>query len=165
MKIAGFDYRSGIYYYNVGEGMHRNWDDYRKYGFISAGQKTRFRDAIKGFHRGDIVAAYLKGHGFVGIGRITWQAKPVREVSINGKPLLSLNLSCKNMANNVDSDYLCEYVAGVEWIRAEDRSGAKWKSKDGIYTTTHVRASLDGQPDTIKYLEEAFALNLRELVE
>lgn len=37
-KILGFDFQRGVYYYNVGESRHRNWDDYVKYGFISAGQ-------------------------------------------------------------------------------------------------------------------------------
>ncbi len=68
----------------------------------------------------------------------------------------------RNMTNNVNSDDLCEYVAIVKWIRVEDRTNAKWKPKAGIYTTTHVRASLDGQPDTITFLEDAFNLNLRE---
>src|ERR1700686_2765176 len=35
--LTGFDYRCGIYYYNVGEGEHRSWDDYIEFGFISAG--------------------------------------------------------------------------------------------------------------------------------
>ncbi|HME27198.1 MAG TPA: GIY-YIG nuclease family protein [Acetobacteraceae bacterium] len=162
--LAGFDYQCGIYYYNVGEGPHRNWDDYRKYGFISAGQGVRWRDAMLGFHQGDVVAAYLKGSGFVGIGQLTSRARPVRDVAINGKPLLSYDLRCRSMADNINSDALCEYVATINWIRAEDRANAKWKPKTGIYTTTHVRASLDGQPDTIKFLEDAFSLSLPELV-
>jgi uncharacterized protein len=36
LELSGFDYRNGIYYYNVGEGPHRNWDDYVRFGFISA---------------------------------------------------------------------------------------------------------------------------------
>jgi uncharacterized protein len=27
-ELSGFDYQNGLYYYNVGEGHHRNWDDY-----------------------------------------------------------------------------------------------------------------------------------------
>ncbi len=68
------------------------------------------------------------------------------------------------MADNVKSNDLCEYVATVNWIKAVDREHAKWKAKAGIYTTTHVRASLDGQPDTIAFLEEEFGVNVREYV-
>jgi hypothetical protein len=67
-ELSGFDYQNGIYYYNVGEGPHRDWDDYVKYGFISAGQGERWRDATLRFQKGDVVVAYLKRHGFVGVG-------------------------------------------------------------------------------------------------
>jgi uncharacterized protein len=102
--LGGFDYQYGIYYYNVGEGPHRHWDDYRKYGFISGGQGVRWRDAMLGFYQGDVVAAYLKGRGFVGIGKLTSRAKPIRDVTIEGKPLLSCTLRCQNMADNVNSE-------------------------------------------------------------
>ena len=72
--LSGFDYRNGIYYYNIGEGSHRNWDDYVQFGFISAGGAPRWRDAMLGFNPGDMFAAYLKGKGFVGIGKIASRA-------------------------------------------------------------------------------------------
>ena len=162
--LTGFDYQCGFYYYNIGEGPNRNWDDYMQFGFISAGQGIRWRDAMLSFNKGDVVAAYLKGRGFVGVGQLTSEAKPISQVSINGKPLLNHELRCKKMADNVSSKDLCEYVATVKWIKAVDRANAKMKRKSGIYTTTHVRASLDGQPATIAFLEEAFGINVREYV-
>jgi hypothetical protein len=164
LELSGFDYQSGICYYNIGEGPHRNWDDYRKLGFISAGQGPQWRDAMLGFQKGDIVAAYLKRYGFVGIGVITNRAKPIRNVTIKGRPLLNHKLRCSNMADNIKSDDLCEYVALVKWIATVERDQAKWKPKAGIYTTTHVRASLDGQPKTIDFLEKKFGIEIRELV-
>lgn len=164
LELSGFDYQSGVYYYNVGEGPHRNWDDYKKFGFISAGQGTRWRDAMIGFQKGDVVAAYLKNHGFVGIGVLTDRAKPIREVTFKSKPLLRHDLRCQRMADNVDSDDLCEYVALIKWVAAVEREQAKWKTKAGLYTTTHVRASLDGQPKTIAFLEREFGVSVRELV-
>lgn len=159
--LTGFDYQCGFYYYNVGEGPHRNWDDYKKFGFISAGQGARWRDAMLSFNKGDVVAAYLKGRGFVGIGKLTAEAKPISQVVIGGQPLLSHNLRCKGMADNASSTDRGEYVATVKWLKAVDRAEAKMQRKSGIYTTTHVRASLDGQPKTIAFLEEAFGINVR----
>ena len=164
VELSGFDYQNGIYYYNVGEGSHRNWDDYVQFGFISAGQGIRWRDAMLGFQPGDVVAAYLKRHGFVGVGQIKDRARPIREVTIGGKPLLSHSLRCRGMAENAESDELCEYVALVDWKCAMTRDKAKWKPSAGIYTTTHVRASLDGQPTTIDFLEHVFGINIREIV-
>jgi uncharacterized protein len=164
LELSGFDFQRGVYYYNVGEGAHRNWDDYRTFGFIAAGQGARWRDAILGFQKGDVVAAYLKRTGFVGIGVVTDRARPIRDVQVRGKPLLSQALHCTRMSDNIDSDDHCEYVALVKWVTAVDRKQAKWQASAGLYTTTHVRASLDGQPETIAFLEEEFGVSIRELV-
>jgi uncharacterized protein len=161
-ELSGFDYRNGLYYYNVGEGPHRNWDDYREFGFISAGQGVSWRDAMLGFNPGDVFAAYLKKHGFVGIGRIRTAAKMIREVRIGSKHLLALGLRCKGMSNNSDSDQLSEYVCLVDWMKTVTREQAKWRTKSKLYTTTHVRASLDGQPDTVLFLEDQFGISIRK---
>lgn len=162
--IPGFDYQNGIYYYNVGEGEHRNWDDYVKFNFISAGQGRRWRDAMLGFNPGDVFAAYLKEHGFVGIGRIKSKAAMARDVLIDGQPFLSLPLLCPLMSDNSTDRERSEYVCLVDWISAVSRSEAKWRSAPKLYTTTHVRASLEAQPETVKFLEAEFAVDLRGLI-
>jgi uncharacterized protein len=163
-ELPGFDYRNAFYYYNVGEGNHRNWDDYIKFNFISAGQDKRYRDAMLGFNEGDIFAAYLKGQGFVGVGRIKERAKRIKEVTVNGKLLLDLPLKCRNMSNNFDDKDKSEYVCLVEWLKYVPRESAKFRSKPKLYTTTHVRASLNGQPDTIKFIENEFNIVVKEVI-
>ena len=163
-ELSGFDYQNGLYYYNVGEGLHRNWDDYVEFGFISAGQGARWRDAMLGFNPGDVFAAYLKRHGFVGIGQIMVQAKMIRDLQIKGKRLLDLPLRCKNMNDNCNNTDLSEYVCLVKWLKTVSRNGAKWRTSPKLYTTTHVRASLDGQPDTVSFLEQEFGVNIREII-
>lgn len=160
--LSGFDYECGFHYYNVGEGSNRNWDDYKQFGFISGGGGDRWRNAMLSFNKGDVVAAYLRGKGFVGIGQLTSKAKPIKQVSINGTPLLNYDLVCKNMGNNSDKPELCEYVATVNWIKTVNRDDAKMKRKSGIYTTTHIRASLDGQPNTIAFLQKEFDVNIED---
>ena len=165
MELSGFDYQSGVYYYNVGECAKRNWNDYKKFGFISGGgEKPLWREDMQSFNKGDIVVAYLKKYGFVGVGVVAETARPIREVIVDGNPLLSLPLECSGMSINADSDELCEYVAKVKWFAAVDREAAKWKSKSNLYTTTHVRASLDSQPETIAFIETEFNLMLRDLL-
>jgi hypothetical protein len=46
MELPRFDFQNGIYYYNVGENIERNWEDYVEYGFISAGQGEPYRKAM-----------------------------------------------------------------------------------------------------------------------
>lgn len=161
IELSGFDYKSGVYYANVGQGKHRQWTDCRKYGFLSAGQGPQWARAICGFNVGDIIAAYLKGRGYVGIGQITEKARPIREVKINGRPIISLPLACKKMDDNIDSDEKCEHVMLVKWFKSVAEDEAKFRS--GVFTTTHVRASLDNQPVTRAYLEEAFGVSFNEL--
>ncbi|ARD45124.1 GIY-YIG nuclease family protein [Colwellia sp. PAMC 21821] len=163
-KLPGFDFQNGLYYYNIGEGPHRNWDDYVKYGFISAGQEPRFRDAMLSFEVGDVIAAYLPKSGYLGIGKITKEALSIQQVHINGSPLLSLPLKCQNMADNSESEEKSEYVALVNWIVTLKREDAKFKSKSGIYTPQKVKASLDNQPITIQFLESEFEIDLKELM-
>lgn len=163
-NLSGFDFQNGLYYYNVGEGSHRNWDDYVAHGFISAGQATRFRDAMLSLQKGDFIAAYLKGHGFVGIGQITQSAKPVRDVLIDNIPLLQKDLVRPNISENSNDLEKSEYVALVNWIKVFPRNEAKWKPKSGLFTSQLIRASLDGQPETVKYLEQEFAVDFAELM-
>ena len=164
LELGGFDYQNGLYYYNVGEGPHRNWDDYVRYGFISAGQGPRWRDAMLGFRKGDVVVAYLKGHGFVGVGRILQEARMIKDVRIDNRRLLAMPLRCRNMDDHCDDPDKSEYVALVKWERTFSRSEAKWKPKSGLYTTRLVRASLDRQPKTIHFIDEAFGIDLRKMI-
>ena len=165
-KLSSFDYQNGLYYYNVGErGNHRNWDDYVRCKFISAGQAPRFRDAMLAFEVGDVIAAYLPKHGFVGVGKITKQAKPIRDVKIGGRPLLSLSLVCPNMADNSEDDERSEYVDIVRWFVTVKRDEAKFRSKSGLYTPQKVRASLDNQPTTVEFISKEFELDLYELID
>ena len=163
-ELSGFDFQNGLYYYNVGEGPHRNWDDYVKFGVISAGQGERWRDAMVGFKEGDVVVAYLKRHGFVGVGQVKQQARMIKDVTIDGKSLLKTPLQCPNMGDNSDNPDLSEYVALVKWLKAVPRAHAKWRSKPRLYTTTHVRASLDGQKETVSFVEERFGISIRDKI-
>jgi hypothetical protein len=158
-KLPGFDYQNGIYFYNVGEGEHRNWDDYKKYGFISAGQRKPFKISMEGFEVGDIVVAYMKRRGFVGIGKIMQEAMMIRDVKIDGKSLLDLPLKCKEMGWNRVSIDRSEYVALVRWLRTVPRDKAKWKKYGNLFTSRLVRASLEDKK-TINFLNRNFNIDL-----
>jgi uncharacterized protein len=117
-----------------------------------------------GFNRGDAFVAYLKRHGFVGVGRILSPARRSREVKINGKTLLTLPLRCPRMNECCDDADHSEYVCLVDWLAAVPREQAKWRATPKLYTTTHVRASLDGQPETVNFLEQEFKVSIREMI-
>ena len=161
-EIFGFDFQNNFFYYNVGEhkNLARNWDDYRRYGFISAGWGAKTRETMLSFNIGDLVAAYLKNFGFVGVGRIKETAKMIRDVRVNGTPLLDLPLNATNAGHDCDDEDDSEHVCLVTWIRRVPREKAKWKPKAGLFTTPQIKASLRGQPKTVKFLEREFDINI-----
>lgn len=163
-EVFGFDYENGLYYYNVGECVFRNWDDYAKYGFISAGWGPKYRDAMRAFKTGDLVAAYLKTYGYVGVGRILDTATMIRDVQIKGKSLLSLKLVATEHAHDCDDEELCEYVCPVKWIAKVPRDQAKKSSGTKLFTNPQVRASLDGHPKTVQFIEREFGMSMRDLL-
>ena len=72
-------------------------------------------------------------------------------------------LKCQRMGEKGDDSVRSEYVCLVEWIKTVPRGKAKWRRTPKLYTTTHVRASLDSQLNTVAFLESAFGVNLREM--
>jgi ribosomal protein L30E len=70
---------SGFWFVNVGEGLHRNWDDNVKYGYIGAGQGPKYSDPLKKLKEGDPIFAYMKGLGYVGFGIVREPAKMVKD--------------------------------------------------------------------------------------
>ena len=162
-EVPGFDYQNGIYYFNVGEGPHRNWDDCRRLGFISAGQGPQWRDQILEFAAGDIIVAYLKGQGFVGVGQVQASAVPYLDYRHEGRLLQDFDLVAPMMFENAGNPDLSEYVARVNWKAAVPREDAKWKPKSGLYTTPLVRASLERQTITVDFIEREFGIQLDEL--
>ncbi|MEO0966564.1 MAG: hypothetical protein AAFY08_15790 [Planctomycetota bacterium] len=119
---------TGYTFFNVGEDKagHRRWEDCRKYGFLQAGGGPRFRDKLAALNRGDRVLAYLKSHGYVGLGTVTGQATPLRDfvVASEGKRLLDLPIASTIHDGRLDDDERGEFCVGIEWTQAVPRETA-----------------------------------------
>lgn len=161
--VPGFDFQSQIYYVNVGHGGTRKWEDCREYGFLSAGGGPRFRDQITGINPGDVVVAYVKGRGYVGVGKVKSPAVRYLDYRVDGYSLDELDLESREMAKGADDPDKSEYVLSVKWVNSVPRDKGKWKKSSGLYTTQLVRASLANQPKTLKFLEKAFSVDLTKL--
>lgn len=164
-ELATFDFTNGMFYMNVGEDSTRNWDDCLKYGFLAAGGKPQWNAPIRALTEGDIVVAYLKGRGYVGVGTVTGRAVPYIEYRHEGHLLGDLELVMPNIAHDANDFDLCEYLVRVDWVKAVPRREAKWESNAGLFTSQNIRASLDGQPKTIAFIEEKFGVDLRALAD
>ena len=163
-ELPRFDFQNGTYYFNVGEGPHRNWDDCRRLGFLSAGQGPQWRNQVLDLAEGDVVIAYLKSKGFVGVGKVTARAVPYLDFRYEGRFLQDFNLVAPKMWEHSDDPANSEYVVRIRWVVSVPRTEAKWQSNAGLYTTQLVRASLERQPITVAFVEKEFNVRLKELV-
>lgn len=134
-EIVGFDYNHQLWYFNVGDGEHRRWEDNITYSYVGAGQKRIFRDFIDGLAPGDVIAAYLSGKGYVGIGKISGQAKPAKEFRLSDGSLLidkpGLAPNIKDNLNDLDN---CEWMSPVKWVKTVGRKEAHFQKNVGLFT-------------------------------
>ncbi len=116
------------FYVSFGVDRYRDWEDARKYGFVSAGHGEWYSRTLKQLFIGARVFAYIPHEGYVGAGRVVDTVKPVKEfnVNMNGaeKPVLECNLNTPDMRNDVDNLELSEYLVKVEWIKTVSREKA-----------------------------------------
>jgi hypothetical protein len=145
-----------MYYVNVGEGIHRHWDDCKKFGFLAAGGGRKWSKQLEKLQIGDTVIAYLKGYGYVGIGRVTSTSTPATKFTVNGVSIKELPL-INNTIRSIKrfSKENGEYLIGVDWDVVVSRDQAAWKPNAGLYTTALVCASLANQLDTVRYVLES----------
>ena len=161
--LAGFDFKNGVYYVNVGEGIHRSWEDCKSFGFLSAGQDKKYSDPIRTLEPGDIVIAYLKGFGFVGVGKVKEKAVRIIDFRHNGKSLSHLPLINKKMFNNSGNEK-SEFILKVTWLKVFESKDAKWKKKSNLFTTRQIKASLQSQKKTIDFINQEFGMDIITLL-
>ncbi|MFN5540630.1 MAG: LEM-3-like GIY-YIG domain-containing protein [Candidatus Melainabacteria bacterium] len=163
LDLYGFDFQNGVYYVNVGEGEHRCWADCKKWGFLSAGQGKQWNEQIKTLQVGDVVVAYLKRKknigGYVGIGIVREPAVMAQYFRIDGKSLDQLNLLQPRILENAKDADKAEYPVRVSWAVSVNAEEGKWVSNQKLFTTQLIKASLQNQPETIKFLEAEFGIN------
>jgi hypothetical protein len=147
---------SGFWYVNVGEGPHRNWDDCRRYGFLSAGQGRPYSDAMKRLSAGDRVFAYQIGRGYVGYGEVRHPAVMARDFTVpSGERLLSLDLVQPGLNNNSDDSELSEWVVDIDWKQTVSRDDAK--KFTGIFANQNIVCKLR-DTKTLEFLKREFSV-------
>ena len=163
--LSGFDTALGVYFANVGHYQeNRAWNDSRKYGFLAAGYGRRFSEQLDRLQVGAIAAAFLKGSGYVGIGRIIAEPVPSRDFRFKGRPLRRNMLTGPGLLHNAHDDELCDYLVGVKWIKSVPAEGARFRRKAGLFATQRIVCSLSGQPKTLRFLEQQFRVNFDKLL-
>ena len=145
------------YYVSFGQGPHRDWEDARRYGFVSGGQGEWYSRTLGQLDVGDRVFVHVPGEGYVGVGTVTEEKTPVTEFHIDDRgerrPILEADLQTEAMDDNVADPELREYLVGVDWTEARPLSEAYWES--GMYANQNTVTKLRNQ-FTLDRLYETF---------
>nr|WP_279591082.1 endonuclease NucS domain-containing protein [Modestobacter marinus] len=144
------------------ESGNRNWEDARRYGFVSAGGGEWFSRTLRKLPVGGRVFAYIPGGagGYVGVGTVTGEAQPFEAavVTVDGEQLL---LSDQQLAAGYQHQPLPsgedhrEFVVPVEWTATRSRDDAVWVK--GMFANQNSACKLRNR-FTLEQLVEAFAL-------
>ncbi|MEK4976642.1 endonuclease NucS domain-containing protein [Bacillus sp. FSL K6-6540] len=147
------------YYVSLGDGIHRNWEDCRRYGFISAGQGRWYSNTLNLLKPGARIFACIPKVGYVGVGVVEDEVVPIKDfqVVVDGKniPLLEAGLHV-NMDKDVDDPDLCEYVVRVDWIKTLPKHEAIWEK--GMFANQNSACKLRNQ-FTIERLTHYFQID------
>lgn len=165
-QVNQFDFKNGIYLVNCGDGDTRKWEDFKSIGFLSAGHDPKWSTPLKRLKIGDIVIAYLKNDGYIGVGKVVQEATmATRFITQNGKSLNSINnLKSQDLFHHPNDPLLSEFCIGVDWIKSYNRGEGKFKSNSGLYTTPLIVTSLFNQKKTVEFIESEFNINLMDLI-
>ena len=148
---------SGYWFVNVGEGPYRNWDDNRRYGYISAGQGAKYSLFLNRLRLGDKIFAYMKKFGYVGYGEVTREAVMIKDffVDVESKHLLELPLKAKLAGENSDSPELSEWAVGVRWLKSFPADEAK--TFKGVFANQNIVCELR-HSETVEFVEQQFGI-------
>ena len=114
---------NGEFYASFGANNNRDWEEARKYGFVSAGGGVWYSRSLSLLEPGGRVWVNIPGGvGYVGVGVVKDRVVPIDEFRVddgNGKmvPITSLPLkAAKHKTQAQDADK-AEHFVRVEWIR------------------------------------------------
>lgn len=146
---------TGLNYVNVGESDDRHWNDMVRFGFISAGGGRNYVGPLQRLSPGDVIIAYQKQAGYVGLGRVLESAVPIDEFRVDGTPILDVQVSAPNFGHDRGNPEFCEFVVRAQWDKTFPVSEAK--TFRGAFANQNIVCKLR-DPATISFLEQYFPL-------
>jgi hypothetical protein len=112
---------NGEYYVSFGHNMGRDWEDARKYGFISAGGGRWYSKTLNQLEKGDRVWVNIPRSGYVGVGIVESPVVKIDEFKVQTEegelPLLEAQVNADYHKQWVDDEDKAEYVVRVNWLR------------------------------------------------
>lgn len=114
---------NGEYYVSFGGNPNRDWEEARKYGFISAGGGSWYTKSLGMLEKGARIWVNMPGGiGYVGVGRVVEEVVPIDEFMVDdgdGRrvPITSLPVKAANLCTNAKDPDKAEHMVRVEWLK------------------------------------------------
>jgi hypothetical protein len=148
------------FYVSFGNDAQREWEDARKYGFVSAGGGKWFSQSLNNLFPGARVFVCIPKAGYVGVGTVIESVQRVSDFTVevdgDSKPILEAPLSARGMGQHAGDAELSEYVVRVKWIKTVPKEQAIWEK--GMFANQNSAARLRNQ-FTLTRLTDRFGLD------
>lgn len=120
--------RNGEYYASFGHGMGRDWEDARKYSFISSGGGRWYSRTLNQLSSGDRVWVNIPHTGYVGVAIVEDSAVMAKDFTVHTKegekPIFEVPLKASFLKQFIDDEEKSEYFVKVKWIKNVTRKQA-----------------------------------------
>ena len=132
------------FYVSLGEGAHANWEDCRKYGFVTGCGGRWYTRTLDRLFVGARVFVNIPKTGYVGVGVVTEKNQTIDTFKVehegNQIPILEAPLVATEMDHNTGDRDLCANLIRVEWIKTVSREEAFWEK--GLFALQHTACKL-----------------------
>lgn len=121
---------NGEYYVSFGGDPNRDWEEARKYGFISAGGGSWYTKSLGMLEKDARIWVNMPGGiGYVGVGRVVEEVMPIDDFMVDdgdGRrvPITSLPVKAANLCTNAKNPDKAEHMVRVEWLKTVPMSEA-----------------------------------------
>jgi hypothetical protein len=112
---------NGEYYVSFGHDVQRNWNDARKYGFISGGGGRWYTKTLNKLNEGDRVWVNVPKVGYVGVGVVIDTVRRLSDFTVDDGnervPYVEAPKESLLKLDNINDDDKSEYFVPVKWIK------------------------------------------------
>ncbi|MDZ4201448.1 MAG: endonuclease NucS [Gallionella sp.] len=153
---------NGEFYVSFGHGDARDWEEARKYGFISGGGGNWYNKTLFMLNEGDRIWANIPKTGYVGVGIVTGPADRFSdfEVEVDGQKKKFIDIAIANYHKQfIDDAENSEYMVPVKWTIAVPVKDAV--SEVGFFgnQNTVARPTTTKWPHTIERLKKRWNIS------
>lgn len=111
---------NGEFYVSFGTGEARNWEDARRYGFISAGGGGWYTQTLKLLNPGDRIWVRDPGIGYLGVGRVIAPVESVNDFKVStpegDRPCLEVLKTSAFLQKEAGNPDKAEHFVRVQWL-------------------------------------------------